>query len=194
MAPREPRRLEGPPDAHAQFEDLVAQYSRHVYAIAYRLTGNEADARDLAQEAFLRVWRALDRVAPGTRLEGWFYRIVSNLHIDLLRRRRGVLVHSLDEPMATPSGDLVRERPDASVDVERAVLEATLDRRVQDALMSLAPDQRMVVVLSDIEGYAYEEIATMLGIPIGTVKSRLHRARRTLRERLASLRAGLHEP
>jgi RNA polymerase sigma-70 factor (ECF subfamily) len=178
-------------DDRAQFERLVTRYSRHVYSIAYRMTGNEADARDLAQEAFIRVWKAWRRIDPEAHLEGWLYRIVSNLHIDLLRRRRGQRVHSLDEPMATTSGELVREREDPTVDVERTVLDATIDRRVQDALLELSPDLRMVAVLSDVEGYAYEEIATMIGVPIGTVKSRLHRARRALRERLAPIRASL---
>jgi len=162
-----------------------------VYAIAYRVAGNEADAKDLAQEAFIRVWRALDRIDPGARLEGWLYRIVTNLYIDLLRRRRGPKVHSLDEPIATASGELARERPDPSADVQQTVLDAMVDQRIQDALMTLAPELRMVVVLADVEGYAYEEIAAMMQVPIGTVKSRLHRARRALRDRLAAIRGAL---
>jgi RNA polymerase sigma-70 factor (ECF subfamily) len=188
---RQPERPDYSEDERAQFERLVARYSRHVYAIAYRMSGNEADARDLAQEAFIRVWRAFRRIDPNAQLEGWLYRIVSNLHIDLLRRRRGPKVHSLDEPVSTSSGDLVRERPDPSADVEQTVLDATVDRRIQEALLALSPDLRMVVVLSDIEGYPYEEIARMIEVPIGTVKSRLHRARRALRDRLASIRASL---
>jgi RNA polymerase sigma-70 factor (ECF subfamily) len=185
------RRAERPvfsADDRAQFERLVARYSRHVYSIAYRMTGNEADARDLSQEAFIRVWRAWRRIDPEAQLEGWLYRIVSNLHIDLLRRRRGQRVHSLDEPLTTSSGELVRERPDPAADLERTVLDAQVDRRIQEALLGLSADLRMVVVLADVEGYAYEEIAKMLNVPIGTVKSRLHRARRALRDVLASIR------
>lgn len=178
-------------DDRAEFEQLVAHYSRHVYSTAYRMAGNEADAKDLAQEAFIRVWRAWDRIDPAARLEGWLYRIVTNLFIDLLRRRRGPKIHSLDEPMATSSGELARERPDPSADIERTVLDATIDRRIQEALLALPPDLRMVVVLADVEGHAYEEIASMMGVPIGTVKSRLHRARRALRDRLAPIRASL---
>ena len=185
------RRPADSPEDRARFEDLVARYSRHVYAIAYRVAGNEADAKDLAQEAFIRVWRALDRIDPGARLEGWLYRIVTNLYIDLLRRRRGPKVHSLDEPIATASGELARERPDPSADVQQTVLDAMVDQRIQDALMTLAPELRMVVVLADVEGYAYEEIAAMMQVPIGTVKSRLHRARRALRDRLAAIRGAL---
>ncbi len=162
-----------------------------MYAIAYRVAGNEADAKDLAQEAFIRVWKAQERIDPDARLEGWLYRIVKNLYIDLLRRRRGPKVHSLDEPISTASGELARERLDPSVDIERTVLDAMVDRRIQDAVMDLTADLRMVVVLADVEGYAYEEIARMMDVPIGTVKSRLHRARRALRERLAAVRGTL---
>jgi RNA polymerase sigma-70 factor (ECF subfamily) len=155
------------------------------------MAGNEADAKDLAQEAFIRVWRARDRIDPDARLEGWLYRIVTNLYIDLLRRRRGPKIHSLDEPITTPSGELARERADPEADVERTVLDTVVDRRIQDALMTLTAELRMVVVLADVEGYAYEEIAAMTNVPVGTVKSRLHRARRALRDRLAAVRGTL---
>lgn len=179
------------PDEVARYEALVAQYGRHIYAIAYRMAGNEADAKDIAQEAFVRVWRALRRIEPGASLEGWLYSIVSNLYIDLVRRRPKVRVQSLDEPLATGEGEMARERPDPAADVERTVVEATVDRRIQQALLALPPDLRMVVLLADIEGYAYEEIATILAVPLGTIKSRLHRARRALRDRLAPIRAEL---
>jgi RNA polymerase sigma-70 factor (ECF subfamily) len=188
---QERKRSERPPEDQTRFDELVSRYGRHIYAIAYRVSGNEADAKDLAQEAFIRVWRAQDRVDPNARLEGWLYRIITNLYIDLLRRRRGPRIHSLDEPMATSTGELARERADPTADIERTVLDAMVDRRIQDALMGLAPELRMVVVLADIEGYAYEEIAEMMNVPIGTVKSRLHRARRALRARLAGIRRTL---
>ncbi|MDR7537861.1 MAG: sigma-70 family RNA polymerase sigma factor [Armatimonadota bacterium] len=188
---RQPGRPANSEDDRVNFERLVTRYGRRVYAIAYRMTGNEADARDLVQEAFVRVWRAWHRVDPDAQLEGWLYRIVSNLYIDLLRRRRSTRVVSLDEPMATAAGSLVRERADPSADVERLVLDATVDRRIQEALLALPPDLRMVVVLSDVEGHAYEEIAQMIRVPIGTVKSRLHRARRALRDRLSPIRNSL---
>jgi len=176
-------------DEVARFEALVARYAKHVYAVAYRVSGNEADAKDLSQEAFVRVWKALRRIEPDTALEGWLYRIVTNLYIDLLRRRPKTRVQSLDEPISTGEGEMARERPDPTADVERAVLDKMVDRRVQEALLDLREDLRMVVVLADVEGYPYEEIAEMMGVPIGTIKSRLHRARRALRDRLASVRA-----
>ncbi len=188
---QEQERPADPQDDRARFEALVERYGRRVYAMAYRMAGHEADAKDLAQEAFIRIWRSMSRLRPDVPLEGWLYRTVTNLFIDLLRRRRGPRVQSLDEPMATASGELARERPDPSAGVERTVLGAMVDRRVQQALLSLPPEVRMAVVLADVEGYAYEEIASMMGIPVGTVKSRLHRARLALRDRLAPFRDGL---
>ncbi len=172
------------PEELARYEAIVHRYARHVYNIAYRMTGNDADARDLSQEAFLRVYRALRRVEPDAPLENWLYRIVSNLYIDLLRKRPRARVESLDAPVDTPRGELVRELPDAGSNPE-AILERThFDGAIQRALSLLSEELRMVVVLSDVEGFAYEEIATILRVPLGTVKSRLHRARQILQQRL----------
>ena len=168
----------------ARYDAIVQRYARHVYNIAYRMTGNEADARDLSQEAFLRVYRALRRVQPGAPLESWLYRIVSNLYIDLLRRRPRVRVESLDAPIDTPRGEMVREFPDTAANPEAVFEREHIDVAIQEALGVLSAELRMVVILSDIEGFAYEEIAAMLGVPLGTVKSRLHRARQVLQQRL----------
>lgn len=172
------------PEELARYEAIVQRYARHVYNIAYRMTGNEADARDLSQEAFLRVYRALRRVAPGAPLESWLYRIVSNLYIDVLRKRPRTRVESLDAPLATPRGELLRELPDAAANPEAIFEREQVDTVIQRALGLLSAELRMVVVLSDIEGLSYEEIATGLRIPLGTVKSRLHRARQVLQQRL----------
>jgi RNA polymerase sigma-70 factor, ECF subfamily len=172
------------PEELARYEAIVQRYARHVYNIAYRMTGNEADARDLSQEAFLRVYRALRRVEPGAPLESWLYRIVSNLYIDLLRRRPRQRVESLDAPIATPRGELVRELPDVAANPEAIFEREQIDTAIQQALGTLSAELRMVVVLSDVEGFSYEEIATILHVPLGTVKSRLHRARQILQDRL----------
>jgi RNA polymerase sigma-70 factor (ECF subfamily) len=168
----------------ARYDGIVQRYARHVYNIAYRMTGNEADARDLSQEAFLRVYRALRRVQPGAPLESWLYRIVSNLHIDLLRRRPRARLESLDAPIDTPRGEMAREFPDIAANPEAVFEREHIDGAIQEALGLLSPDLRMVIILSDIEGFAYEEIASILRVPLGTVKSRLHRARQVLQQRL----------
>ena len=172
------------PEELARYEAIVQRYARHVYNIAYRMVGNEADARDLSQEAFLRVYRALRRVEPGAPLESWLYRIVSNLYIDLLRKRPRARMESLDVPVATPRGEVLREFPDIVSSPEAILEREHLDSAIQRALETLSVELRLVVVLSDIEGFAYEEIAAILRVPLGTVKSRLHRARQILQQRL----------
>jgi RNA polymerase sigma-70 factor (ECF subfamily) len=171
------------------FEVLIQRYGRRIYNIAYRMAGNDADAKDLTQEAFIRIFRAFRRINPDASLESWLYRIVSNLYIDMLRRRPKVRIESLDAPVMTAKGgEIQREVPDEHADPAVEVLNTQLDAGVQRALLALSPDLRAVVVLSDIEGYSYEEIGMILRVPVGTVKSRLHRARRTLQERLQHLR------
>jgi len=168
------------------FEALVERYGRRIYALAYRMAGNDADAKDLTQEALIRVYRALRRIDPAANLESWLYRIVTNLHIDLLRRRPKARVESLDAPLLTAKGDEVtREVEDPGPHPEEVVVGAQLDADIQRALLALSFDLRVVVVLSDVEGRSYEEIAEMVRIPVGTVKSRLHRARRILQAHLA---------
>lgn len=175
-------------DELAAYATLVERYGRQVYNIAYRLTGRDADAKDLAQEAFIRVFRAFRRIDPEAHLDSWLYRIVTNLYIDSLRRRPKVRLESLDEPLTTlKGGEVSKEVTDSAPGPEAAVLDAQLDSEVQQALLGLNPELRMIVVLSDVEGYSYEEIGAMLAIPVGTVKSRLHRARKTLQSRLAGV-------
>lgn len=183
------------PDELKAFETFVERYGRQIYNIAYRMAGSDADAKDLTQEAFLRVFRAFRRIDPQASLESWLYRIVTNLYIDMLRRRPKVRVESLDVPLPTAKGgEVAREIPDDAPDPETVVLDAQMDAHIQRALMALGPDLRAVVVLSDIEGFSYEEIGDMLRIPVGTVKSRLHRARRALQDRLRHVIAGSEEP
>lgn len=172
----------------AAYATLVERYGRQVYNIAYRLTGRDADAKDLAQEAFIRVFRAFRRIDPEAHLDSWLYRIVTNLYIDSLRRRPKVRLESLDEPLTTlKGGEVSKEVTDSAPGPEAAVLDAQLDSEVQQALLGLNSELRMIVVLSDVEGYSYEEIGAMLAIPVGTVKSRLHRARKTLQSKLAGV-------
>lgn len=172
----------------AAYEALVQKYGSYVYNIAHRMSGSDADAKDLAQEAFLRVFRAFRRIDPAASLEAWLYRIVTNLYIDLLRKHPKGRVESISAPITTPQGsEMQREWPAPEADSPEATIDGQMDAMVQQALLALPADLRMVVVLSDIEGFAYEEIARMLEVPLGTVKSRLHRARKILQERLGPL-------
>ena len=171
----------------AEFESLVLRYQNSVYNIALRMSGNPDEAQDLAQEAFVRAYRSFDSYRRGTSFDKWLNRIVTNLYIDEVRkRRRKPYVESLDEPITMSGGNEVdREIADLSHSPEMVYDREHLDICIQSALAELPPEFRMAVILCDIEGFSYEEIAQIMGTSIGTVRSRIHRGRRGLRERIA---------
>jgi len=146
--------------------------------VAYRLTGNDADAQDLVQEVLLRVRRGLETYRPGS-LEGWLSRITTNAFLDDVRRRRRRPTVPLPE-----DADRVVADPSATADPDAALASATLSADIQAALLALPEDFRVAVVLCDVVGLQYEEIAADLGVPIGTVRSRIHRGRAQLRKAL----------
>lgn len=159
------------------WEEVVRDHSDQVYRLAYRLTGNKADAEDLTQEAFVRAFRRLDTFQPGT-MAGWLHRITTNLFLDQARRRRRLRMDSIGaavEWLAASS----EESP------ERQFEHGNLTADVQSALDALKPQYRAAVVLCDMEGLRYDEIASVLGISMGTVRSRIHRGRAALRKALA---------
>lgn len=155
------------------WEEIARDHGRFLYTVAFRLAGNDADAQDLMQEALLRVRRGLETYRPMGSLEGWLSRITTNAFLDEVRRRRRRPTVALpDDP----------DRVLAGVDSADAALAATtLPDDVQDALRNLPDDFRAAVVLCDVVGLRYEEIADELGIPVGTVRSRIHRGRALLR-------------
>jgi RNA polymerase sigma-70 factor (ECF subfamily) len=166
------------------WEEVVQEHSARVYRLAYRLTGNQHDAEDLTQEVFVRVFRSLSSYTPGT-FEGWLHRITTNLFLDQVRRKQRIRFDALGDD----AGD--RLPGQAELGPERAWEHNNLDHDVQAALDTLAPDFRAAVVLCDIEGLSYEEIAATLDIKLGTVRSRIHRGRAHLRESLAHRRPAL---
>jgi RNA polymerase sigma factor (sigma-70 family) len=179
----EARGLESPPAPPAQpewslptWEDIVRAHSARVYRLAYRLTGNPHDAEDLTQEVFVRVFRSLSNYTPGT-FEGWLHRITTNLFLDGARRRQRIRFEGLADDMA-------HRLPGSEPTPAQAFDDSHLDDDVQAALKALPPEYRAAVVLCDIEGFSYEEIAATLGVKLGTVRSRIHRGRAQLRAAL----------
>jgi RNA polymerase sigma-70 factor, ECF subfamily len=158
------------------WEDIVRTHSARVYRLAYRLTGNPHDAEDLTQEVFVRVFRSLSSYTPGT-FEGWLHRITTNLFLDSARRRQRIRFEGLADEMAHR---LAGSEPTPA----QAFDDSHLDDDVQAALKALPPEYRAAVVLCDIEGFSYEEIAATLGVKLGTVRSRIHRGRAQLRSAL----------
>ncbi|MEV7023988.1 RNA polymerase sigma factor SigE [Kitasatospora sp. NPDC093558] len=168
------------PDAQSwtppTWEEIVEAHSTRVYRLAYRLTGNQHDAEDLTQEVFVRVFRSLSTYTPGT-FEGWLHRITTNLFLDMVRRRQRIRFDALGDDAAER---LASREPSPA----QHFSDTHFDADVQQALDTLAPEFRAAVVLCDIEGLSYEEIAATLGVKLGTVRSRIHRGRSHLRAAL----------
>ena len=159
------------------WDEIVVQHSARVYRLAYRLTGNPHDAEDLTQEVFVRVFRSLSTYTPGT-FEGWLHRITTNLFLDQARRKAKIRFDALAD-------DADNRLPSRVATPDTQVLEGLFDADVEHALAELPPDFRAAVVLCDIEGLSYDEIAGVLGLKLGTVRSRIHRGRTMLRKALA---------
>jgi RNA polymerase sigma-70 factor, ECF subfamily len=159
------------------WEQIVTDHSARVYRLAYRLTGNLHDAEDLTQEVFVRVFRSLDRYTPGT-FEGWLHRITTNLFLDQARRKSRIRFDALAD-------DAAHLLPSALPAPDTAYLNQMFDADIEAALADLPPDFRAAVVLCDVEGLTYEEIAGVLDLKMGTVRSRIHRGRAMLRKALA---------
>ena len=166
------------PSTCPTWDEVVEQHSDRVFRLAYRLTGNRPDAEDLTQEVFVRVFRSLDTYTPGT-FEGWLHRITTNLFLDGARRKQRIRFDAAVRRARRPA-----DQPGAGARARRAPTRpSTTTSRL--ALATLPPDFRAAVVLCDVEGLSYEEIAEILDAKLGTVRSRIHRGRTMLRKALA---------
>jgi RNA polymerase sigma factor (sigma-70 family) len=163
--------------ATLEWDEIVAEHSAQVYRLAYRLTGNRQDAEDLTQDVFIRVFRSLDTYEPGN-FPGWLHRITTNLFLDRVRRKSRLRMDGFYEGAE-------EKLLSAEILPESAVHDANFDPDIEVALASLSEEFRVAVVLCDVEGLSYEEIADVLGIKLGTVRSRIHRGRTQLRAALA---------
>lgn len=159
------------------WDSIVRTHSARVYRLALRLTGDRHEAEDLTQEVFVRVFRSLSSYSPGT-FEGWLHRITVNLFLDSVRRNKRVRL----DPMPDDGDDRL---PSGEAGPEALLIDSGLDPDVELALAALPPDFRAAVVLCDIEGLSYEEIAATLGVKLGTVRSRISRGRAQLRAALS---------
>jgi RNA polymerase sigma-70 factor (ECF subfamily) len=171
----------------ADFERDALQYSSQLYSAALRMTRNPADAEDLVQETFLKAYRAYHTFTEGTNLKAWLYRILTNTYINKYRKQKR-------RPSEVDLGDVQdlylyrqigsEESAEASQSVEQKVLDGLVESDIKEAVEELPENFRLPVLLADLEGFAYKEIAEILDIPIGTVMSRLHRGRKAMQKRL----------
>lgn len=158
------------------WEEIARDHGRFLYTVAYRLTGNHEDAQDLVQDVLIRVNRGLVTYRPGS-LEGWLSRITTNAFLDRVRAKKR-------RPLDALPDDPDRVLP-AALSADEALAMAQLPDHVQGALLALPEDYRAAVVLCDVVGFSYQDIAETLDLPVGTVRSRIHRGRSRLREVLA---------
>jgi RNA polymerase sigma-70 factor (ECF subfamily) len=170
------RGRDAPPDDVPSWDEVARTHGDFIYTVAFRLTGNHHDAQDLVQEVLLRVQRGLATFRPGS-IEAWLGRITTNAFLDDVRRRRRRPVVALpDDPDQVVPG---------APSVDEAIAAGRLPDDVNDALQRLPYDYRATVVLCDVVGLRYDEIADVLSVPVGTVRSRIHRGRALLRSALA---------
>ena len=158
------------------WEEVARDHGRFLYTVAYRLTGNSDDAQDLVQEVLLKVRRGLETYVPGS-LEGWLSRITTNTFLDDTRRQRRRPVDLLPED----PDRVVPPSPGADV----ALAAEALPDHIQDALRALPTEYRAAIIMCDVVGLSYQEIGDALDVPVGTVRSRIHRGRALLRKALA---------
>lgn len=178
-----------------RFNALMEETYRKVFNMAYRLVGNRSDAEDLTQEAFYRAYRSFGDYEGDRPFENWIFRIVTRLFLDLLRnRRRRVKAVSYDSPLQKDGADdnLFFDMPDDKPNPEEVMLSGSMNENLQRVLNSLSAEQRLLVTLADIEGVPYKDIAEMLDKPVGTIRSRLHRTHKLMRQRLERLEREQH--
>ena len=185
----EARRAELTADDKARFTEGTLPLLDSLYASALRMTRNPADAEDLVQETMLRAYRSFDRFEPGTNLKAWLFRIMTNAYINTYRKKQR-------EPKKVSSDEIedfdlyqeLKNHDDQFTQTpERIVLDALVDSDIIDAIDDLPEQFRLAVVLSDVEGFSYAEMAEIMDVPLGTVMSRLHRGRKALQKRLWDL-------
>lgn len=166
------------------FEQLLTQYEKKVYTIAYKYMGNAEDASDMAQEAFIKVYQSIGSFRGEASFGTWIGRITANKCLDELRKRKKIQVTSLDEEVELEEGS-VRKEIAAEIDTpeDHTIRQETV-RYVQSMIGQMREEYRIVLVLRELEGHSYEEIAQMLSCSLGTVKSRISRARNYLKEQI----------
>lgn len=190
MDPEDTSSEEEPKGRAELLQEIISAHVPALYRAAYHLVGNREDAQDLVQETFLRAWRSLDRFAPSSNPRAWLYKILMNLHVDFRRKtaRRPEIADLVDmgevDDLYLYKNVVHAEDLAATDSPESAFFEGFLGDEVRHALAALPEQYKMTILLSAMEGFSYQEIAEVLGIPIGTVMSRLHRARTLLQKSL----------
>lgn len=160
----------------ALFEEIIRRYKNPIYALCFRMVGNAEDAKDLAQETFIKVYNGLEKYNPAYRFSTWIFKIASNLCVDILRKKR-IQVCPLDDQIKYDT-----------VSAEDIYFHHRKRQEIDGVIQGLSDEYRMVILLYHKEGLSYDEICKILNLPMSKVKNRLHRARKILKERLKEIR------
>lgn len=171
------------------YEKLLEKYRGPVFSICLRMVRNRDDAEDLAQDVFIKIFNILDRYNPSFPFSSWLYRITSNLCIDFLRKNKRT-VFSLDKPVDGDDGEMFRQLPSDEIGPHRKMELKEEMLILEKAIERLPEHYRMIVLLRHQEHLSYDEISETLGIPLGTVKARIHRARKTIVDFFRDYRKG----
>lgn len=174
------------------FRELVRRYERPVFSLVYRMVRDRETAEDLSQDAFIKVLNHIDRYSPEFKFSSWIFKIANNVAIDHLRRRRLDTISMDGSPHASSASEIEASTFDVAAEQENALDEIAsreLGTAIEAAIGELRPEYRSCIMLRHVEGRSYEEIASTLDLPLGTVKTYIHRARHELRRALEDLRA-----
>ncbi len=169
----------------AAFESLIEEYQKRIFSIAYRMVSNPEDAADLTQEVIVKIFKNLDKFQGNAKFSTWVYRIATNTCLDELKKNKRYTTYSLDKEIETEEGSLMGELPDKGPTPEQAAEKKAIQTAVREAIGKLPTDHKKVMILRDLQGLSYEEIADVVGCSVGTVKSRISRARENLKKILS---------
>ncbi len=164
------------------FEKLIEKHQKMVYNIAFRMMGNREDAYDMSQEVFIRVFNAIGRFKGNAAFSTWIYRITKNVCLDEHRKRKNKNTLSIDKELEGEQGSIQRQLRDDSPSPEEIFEKKAMKKTIQEAINNLPDQHKIVIILRDIKGFSYQEIAKIIECPEGTVKSRINRARKALKD------------
>lgn len=172
----------------AAFEELVLQHEKIVYNLAFRMFNHSEDARDISQEVFLKAYKNIGNFDERSAFSTWLYRITHNTCIDEMRRRKGKQSYSLEEELENEEGAVQRQVADTGDTPEEQLLKKEQKTEIIEALEQLSEEHKAAIILRDVKGLSYEEIAELLELSIGTVKSRISRARNQCKQEILKIR------
>ena len=170
------------------FEELILKHEKIVYNVAFRMMNHSEDAKDLSQEVFIKAYKNLEKFDERSSFSTWLYRITTNTCIDEMRKRKGKQSYSLEEELENEEGSMQRQIADEGDTPEESLLRNEQKSEILQALDTLSEEHKAAIILRDVKGLSYEEIAEILELSLGTVKSRISRARNQLKNEILKLR------